>query len=57
METIDFAYVLLQKLFSEPMAEFHITLTHMWSSDGTFEEFSIANSEMITEEDKESESI
>jgi len=44
------------KLFSEQMAEFHILLTHMWSSDGKFEEFgTVQDSQMTTEINSESD--
>ena len=36
------------------MAEFHISLTHMWSSDGKFEEFgTVQDNQMITEVNNE----
>ena len=37
------------------MAEFHITLTHMWSSDGKFEDFGVADNQMTIEVDNDSE--
>ena len=46
---------LLQKLFSEPMAEFHIKLTHMWSSNGTFEEFEGQNENVAADLNDESD--
>ena len=41
----------LQKLFSHPLAEFHISLTHLWSSNGTFEEL-VKTNETVTIEDE-----
>ena len=42
-------------MFAEPMAEFQVKLTHMWSSDGKFEEFEAQNEQIMREENSDSE--